>query len=120
MAVVAVPMVVVIVLTAPLLLSLYGDIYADHSSELLRVVAVAVLPRIIVVVWMSMNRVLQRLGRILAAQAVLTTAALGLSAVLVPRYGIIAVGLAHLAVQTVVAVALMPGLRKVVAGKRCR
>ena len=118
MALVAVPMVVVIVITAPMILSLYGERYADHSSDLLRVVAVAVLPRIIVVVWMSMNRVLQRLGRILAAQAVLTTAVLGLSAVLVPRHGIIAVGLAHLAVQTVVALALMPGLRKVVTGKR--
>jgi O-antigen/teichoic acid export membrane protein len=118
MVLLAAPIVVLVVVTAPLILSLYGDAYAAHSSDLLRVVAVAVLPRIVVVVWMSMNRVRQRLGRILAAQALLTTSVLGLSVVLVPRYGIIAVGLVHLAAQTVLALALVPGIRKVVAGRR--
>ncbi|OLT10049.1 hypothetical protein BJF78_29430 [Pseudonocardia sp. CNS-139] len=114
----AVPIAVVVVVAAPLILSLYGPAYAAHSADLLRLVAVAVLPRIVVVVWMSMNRVLHRLGRILAAQSVLTTAVLGLSIVLVPRYGITAVGVVHLAVQTVMALALVPGIRKVVAEGR--
>jgi O-antigen/teichoic acid export membrane protein len=117
MALLAVPLVAVIVLSAPLILSLYGDAYAANSTDLLRVVALAVLPRIVVVVWMSMNRVRQRLGRILAVQAVLTTSVLGLSVVLVPSSGILAVGVAHLAVQTVLAVALLPGIRKVVLGR---
>jgi O-antigen/teichoic acid export membrane protein len=113
---VAVPIVLAVVIVAPMILRLYGKDYAQHSSALLRVVALAVLARIVVVVWMSMNRVLQRLGRILAVQMVLTTMVLGLSALLVPRFGIIAVGIVHLAVQTAVALTLLPGLRRVITG----
>jgi O-antigen/teichoic acid export membrane protein len=116
-AMLAIPIVALIVVAAPAILSLYGETYVDRSTDLLRVVALAVLPRIVVVVWMSMNRVRQRLGRILAVQAVITTSVLGLSVVLLPEFGIIAVGFAHLAVQTVLAVALVPGIRKCVLGR---
>lgn len=108
------PIVALILISAPAILSLYGDTYVTQSTDLLRVVALAVLPRIVVVVWMSMNRVRQRLGRILAVQAAITTSVLSLSVLLLPHYGIIAVGFAHLAVQSVLAISLVPGMRRVI------
>ena len=112
-----VPVVALVLIAAPVILSLYGDAYVSHSTDLLRVVVLAVIPRIAVVVWMSMNRVRQRLGRILAVQAVITISVLSISWLLVPRYGIIAVGVTHLAVQCALAMSLLPGIRRVAIGK---
>ena len=100
-----------------MIMSLYGDAYVANSTDLLRVVVLAALPRILIVVWMSLNRVRQRLGQILAVQAVITGSVLGLSWALLPGYGIMAVGVAHLAVQCVVALALVPSVLRVVRGR---
>jgi len=115
--VLAVPLVLLLLLTAPMIMSLYGDAYVANSTDLLRVVVLAALPRILIVVWMSLNRVRQRLGQILAVQAVITGSVLGLSWALLPGYGIMAVGVAHLAVQCVVALALVPSVLRVVRGR---
>jgi O-antigen/teichoic acid export membrane protein len=108
---IAVPLVLLVCAAAPLILSLYGEAYVVHSTTMLRVVVLAVLPRIVIVVWMSLNRVRQRLGRILAVQSVLTCAVLGLSWVFLPTYGIVAIGVIHLGVQAVVAIVLVPTFR---------
>jgi O-antigen/teichoic acid export membrane protein len=113
-ALVAVPLVIVVLAGAPWILTLYGDAYAANSTDLLRVVVLAALPRIVIVVWMSLNRVRQQLGRILAVQAAITSSVLAVSWVFLPTHGILAVGVAHLVTQTVVAVALLPGLRHAV------
>jgi O-antigen/teichoic acid export membrane protein len=108
--VIALPLVLVVCAAAPLILSLYGEAYVAHSTTMLRVVVLAVLPRIVVVVWMSLNRVRQRLGRILVVQSLLTGSVLGLSWVFLPTWGILAVGTIHLAVQTLAAIVLAPAL----------
>jgi O-antigen/teichoic acid export membrane protein len=116
-ALVAVPLIAIVFAGAPLILALYGETYVEHSTELLRVVVLAVAPRIVVVVWMSLNRVRQRLGRILAVQAVLTVAVLALAWTFLPAYGILAVGIAHVGVQSVVALALLPDLRRAIRAR---
>jgi O-antigen/teichoic acid export membrane protein len=117
-AVIAVPLVALVVVAAPVILSAYGDAYVVHSTDLLRVIVLAVIPRIAIVMWMNMNRVRQRLGRILAAQGFISVSVLGLSWAFLPQYGIIAVGLAHLAVQSALAIALLPSMRRVVVSCR--
>lgn len=103
----AVPLVVLIVVAAPWILSLYGPAYAVRSTTLLRLVAVALLPRIVVVVWMTIHRVRRRVGRVLAVQLLLTAAVLGGSTIALGHHGIVAVGLINLAAQGVVAVVLL-------------
>ena len=65
LTVLTIPIVSLVFLAAYPILLLYGSSYAENGSTLLRIVAISVLPRIVVVVWMSMNRVTGQLGRIL-------------------------------------------------------
>jgi O-antigen/teichoic acid export membrane protein len=116
----AAPLVALVLALAPLILSVYGEAYAAHSTDLLRVVVLAVIPRIVIIVWMSSNRVRQHLGRILSVQALISFTVLGLSWVLLPHYGIVAVGVVHLIVQSVVAAALLPATIRTIRGRVVR
>lgn len=117
MVALAVPIVAIVLIAAPAILSLYGSSYATHSSDLLRLVALAVLPRIVVVIWMNINRIRRSVGRILLVQTVLSATVVGLSGMLVPRYGITAVGVVHLGAQSAAALILAPGVLRVLAYK---
>jgi O-antigen/teichoic acid export membrane protein len=109
-----IPIVALVLLAAYPILLLYGSSYADNGSTLLRIVAISVLPRIVVVVWMSMNRVTGQLGRILFVEVAISGAVLSLSWYLLPTHGIVGVGYAHLAAQTAAAIAVAPGIIRVV------
>jgi O-antigen/teichoic acid export membrane protein len=113
-AMLAIPLVVLVLLAAYPILLLYGGSYAENGTTLLRIVALAVLPRIVIVVWMSVNRVTGHLGRILFVEVSLSAAVLGLSWYLLPTYGIVSVGSAHLAAQIIAAAAVAPGILRVV------
>lgn len=117
-AVLAIPIVAVVVVIAPVVLSLYGADYAVEGAELLRLSALALLPRAVVVVWMSVHRVRRNLGRILAVQIFLTATTLGISWVLVPTAGIVAVGIAYLTAQCVSAAIAIPDLVRLVRSGR--
>jgi O-antigen/teichoic acid export membrane protein len=95
---------------APLLLSLYGAEYAEKATTLLRLLAVAVLPRAVVVVTLAVARVQRRMGRILAVQAATMVGVLGLCAVLVGPLGLRGVGAAWLLTQLILASVLLSGL----------
>lgn len=111
------PMIALALVLAPVFLSVYGKTYSERSTDLLRVAMLAVIPRVIIVVWMSMNRVRQRLGRIPVVQAFISIPVLTLSWLLLPMFGIIAVGVIHLAVQSTVAMILLPGIARAIRGR---
>jgi glycosyltransferase involved in cell wall biosynthesis/O-antigen/teichoic acid export membrane protein len=101
-----------IVIGAPHLLSIFGPAYAANASGLLRFLALGLLPRGVIVLWMSTARVQNKVREIVAVQGALSVMVLGLSALLIAHFNISGVGIAYVIGQTTVALALLPRLRR--------
>ncbi len=107
-----VPVIAIILVGAPWILRIFGADYAVEGSDLLRWLALATLPNTIVVLYIALARVQNRVAGIIAVQGALCVLVLGLSFRLLPVYGIAGVGVAVLASQTVIAAGLLvPQLR---------
>jgi hypothetical protein len=98
-----VPAVALVAAGAPLLLQLFGGEYAAQGTTVLRLLALGALPNMIVMLYLSVARVRDRTGEIIAIQGAICVLTLGLSHLLLPRYGIDGVGGAWLAAQTLAA-----------------
>ena len=98
-----VPIVIGIVLIAPLILDIFGETYAAEGSDLLRVASVGLVPYAVNVLYLAVARVRGRGRVIVAIQASLTVLTLGLSVVLLPVLGIVGAGIAWTAANTMVA-----------------
>lgn len=101
------PLVLAIVVAAPLILWAFGEQYVAEATTLLRLLALGALPFTITVVYLSLARVLYLVRRIVIVQATLCALVLGGSYLLLPHYGITGVGIAWLASQTIVASTLL-------------
>jgi O-antigen/teichoic acid export membrane protein len=111
-----IPLVVIILLGAPLILLLFGRDYANEGAMLLRLLALSAIPNVIVVLYVSLARVENRVRGIVMVQGALCVLVLSMSYVLLQTFGITGVGLAWLASQTVVAVFLwLTRLRSILA-----
>jgi O-antigen/teichoic acid export membrane protein len=111
-----IPLVVIILLGAPLILLLFGRDYANEGATLLRLLALSAIPNVIVVLYVSLARVENRVRGIVMVQGALCVLVLSMSYVLLQTFGITGVGLAWLASQTVVAVFLwLTRLRSILA-----
>jgi O-antigen/teichoic acid export membrane protein len=104
------PGVMLLWLAAPLLLTVFGKGYAQSSATLLRLLLLAVLPKLLVAIFVAVSRVQKRVGRIIVVQALTSTLVLSLSLAFVGRLGILGVGVAYLISQAVVAAAVLPSL----------
>lgn len=102
-----VPLVGLVWLAAPYVLRAFGPSYAAEGSALLRWLALAVLPNGLVSLGVSVVRIQNRPGAIILVQGAQCGLILGLSAVLLPFYGITGVGIACLVGQTAVAAGLL-------------
>ena len=98
-----VPIVIVIVIAAPVILQVFGPAYAAEGTAPLRLMALAVLPYGIEVVFFAFLRIHARSREILIIQASLAVLVLGLSWVLIRPFGIVGVAIAWLAAHGVVA-----------------
>jgi O-antigen/teichoic acid export membrane protein/thymidylate kinase len=107
MARLLVPAVVLVVAVAPLLLTVLGEEYAEGGTLLLRLLALAVIPYAINTVFFSTARIRRRTGEIVLVQGAIAATVIGLSYVLLPRYGVPGVGAAWLTAQSAVAVVLL-------------
>ena len=101
------PIVAVIAVGAPWLLRLFGPTYALQGTGLMRWLALAALPNVIVVLALSIARVQHRSGWVIFVQGTVCLLALGISYALLPTYGIAAVGWAWFASQTLTAAILV-------------
>lgn len=113
-----VPMVLVVMVAAPFILSIFGRGYAEEGATLLRLIALSTIPNIATAVYLSVARVQRRMASIVGVQGALCILTLSLSYWLLNGYGITAVGVAMLASQTIVATfvvvtRLRPLLKKV-------
>ena len=105
-----VPATFVVVVAAPYILRVFGHEYAAEGTTLLRLLALATVPNVIVALGLSVARI-QHSGRmVLWTQGALCVSTLGLSLALLPPLGIDGVGLAVLVSQTMVAAWLALGM----------
>ncbi|MDT5038134.1 MAG: hypothetical protein QOE03_3319 [Micromonosporaceae bacterium] len=101
---------VALVVAAPVVLGLQGAAFAAGGTPLLRVVALS-FPATAVIVFTTGYALLERrLWRLVAIRTPAAVCFLGGAALLLPRLGVVAVGIAYVTVQTIVAAALLPGL----------
>ncbi|MEU1214665.1 lipopolysaccharide biosynthesis protein [Streptomyces sp. NPDC005790] len=117
MTVLLVPVVVVLVLFAPQILAPFGADYADHGTLVLRLLAAAALPRVVVELYIGVLRVQGRTGALAALQGAMCTLVLGSAGVLLGPMGIAGAGWAMLIAMTAVAAVSALGLRSALTGR---
>jgi O-antigen/teichoic acid export membrane protein len=113
-----VPATAVMVVGAPIFLRLFGHAYSANGTHLLRLLALSSVPFVANAIYVSVARVRRAMSHVvlvLGAQCVLV---IGLTFPLLDLFGIVGVGLASLAAQMIVAMAisvprLVPLLRDV-------
>ncbi|MFI6296406.1 lipopolysaccharide biosynthesis protein [Nonomuraea sp. NPDC050790] len=111
------PLVLAATLLAPVALLLFGEGYAQHAADLMRLIALAALPRAVVELYLGALRALRRAGMIVFVQFGMAVMAIGGAQLLLPVHGITGVGIAILASQTITAVAVLPGLWRIASGR---
>ncbi|GGR67923.1 lipopolysaccharide biosynthesis protein [Streptomyces roseolus] len=116
MVLLLVPVVLVLVLFAPLILAPFGQGYTDNGSLVLRLLAAGALPRVAVELYIGVLRVQGRTGMLAAVQGAMCVLVLGSAAVLLGPLGIAGAGAAVLGGMTVMALVCVPGLRAVLKG----
>ncbi|MEU5208471.1 hypothetical protein [Streptomyces sp. NPDC020742] len=102
--------VVLLVVTAPWLLSVFGPEYAREATGVLRLLALSALPNLLLNVAIDVARAHRRLAWAVALQATLCALVLGLTVWLIPRYGITGVGAAWLLAECALALPLLIAL----------
>jgi O-antigen/teichoic acid export membrane protein len=105
-----VPITLILLAGAPYILRAFGPSYASEGATLLRLLAVASIPSVIVALGLSVARIQQKGRAVLWVQAVQCFLTLGLTYLLLPRVGIDGVGIAWLVSQAVLALWLMLGI----------
>ncbi|WSJ48010.1 lipopolysaccharide biosynthesis protein [Streptomyces sp. NBC_01317] len=117
MAVLLVPVVLVLVVFAPQVLAPFGPDYAEHGTTVLRLLAAAALPRVVVELYIGVLRVQGRTGMLAVLQGAMCLLVLGSAMFLLGPTGISGAGLAMLGSMTLVALVAAPGLRAALSGR---
>lgn len=108
-----VPIIVVAVAAAPLILRIFGESFAAEGTLLLRLMALAVLPRVLIEIYLSALRAQSQVRKLAALQIGLAAMVLASIAVLFPFAHVEAVGYGMLISQTVIALVIFGKLRKI-------
>lgn len=108
-----VPVVVAVVAFAPYGLAVLGGGYAAEGARLLRLLALAALPKVLIELYLGVLRAQSRTHLVAAVQVARGILVLGLAFTLTGVVGIGGAGLAVLAGQLALAAAVVPGLRRV-------
>ncbi|MFJ8593146.1 lipopolysaccharide biosynthesis protein [Streptomyces sp. NPDC093598] len=111
MTLLLVPVVLVLVVFAPYILTPFSPDYAEHGSTVLRLLALGALPRVVVELYIGVLRVQGRTGVLAALQGSMCALVLGSAAVLFTPSGIAGAGWAVLLSMTLIAVVATAGLR---------
>lgn len=117
-ALIVVPGVAVVVVVAPWLLGLLGPGYAAQGTTLLRLVALSALPHLVTGLYVNLARARRAIRSVILTYAALGAGVVGLTALLVPRWGVTGAGAAWLLTQTALAAVLaVTGLRDLWIGR---
>jgi O-antigen/teichoic acid export membrane protein len=101
------PSVLIAVVLAPEVLSLFGGNYAEEGTTLLRLLALGALPYFVLMLALSVARIERRLRPAVLAWAVQAILALGMAAPLLDALGVTGAGVAWLASQCLVAAGVL-------------
>lgn len=101
------PMAALTALIAPLALLVFGQEYADAGTNLLRLLAVGAIPNVIVALGIGVARIEHRGGFVVVVQGIQFAIVLGLSALLIPDIGVVAVGWTWTGAQFLLALAML-------------
>jgi O-antigen/teichoic acid export membrane protein len=101
------PLAALTALVAPLALLVFGQAYADSGTSLLRLLAVGAIPNVIVALGIGVARIEHRGGFVVAVQGTQFALVLGLSALLLPSTGVVAVGWTWTGSQFLLALAML-------------
>ncbi|YCK35069.1 lipopolysaccharide biosynthesis protein [Actinomadura sp. ATCC 39365] len=107
------PIIVVAIIGAPLILTVFGAEFADEGSTLLRLMALAVLPRVLIEVYLSALRAQSHARTLALVQIGLAVLVLVSTVALFPRFGVNAVGYGLLCSELLVALLIFGNLRKI-------
>jgi hypothetical protein len=110
---IVVPIVTVAILAGPLILRIFGPAFAEEGTTLLRLMALAVLPRVLIEVYLSALRATSQARLLAFVQIGLAVAVLASTLALFPFFGVDAVGYGVLFSQLLVALLIFGNLRKI-------
>ena len=105
---VVLPGVMIVVIGAPIFLGLLGHGYAVHGSGLLRLVALAMPFRAVVVMFLALARLVRRVRRLVLIQVVDAVLVVGMTVPLLGSFGVDGAGLAYLGTHLVLGAVLLP------------
>jgi O-antigen/teichoic acid export membrane protein len=118
--VVLLPIVAVMALAAPRILGLFGPGYAAHGAPILELLVVATIPKTATELYLGALRAQSRTSLIAIVQAARAVLMIGLALLLTAEMGTVGTGLAVLAGQLITAIAILPGLRRILVTGRPR
>ncbi|MEV8632312.1 hypothetical protein AB0395_11720 [Streptosporangium sp. NPDC051023] len=107
-----VPIVIVTILAAPLILRVFGSGFADRGTLLLQLMSVAVLPRVLIEIYLSGLRAMGQARKLALVQVSLAVLVLTSTLLLFPQAGVNSVGYALLLSELLIAALIFPGLRR--------
>jgi len=115
-ALIVAPCVGLLIVAAHPILTIYGSQYADRATRLLGLLAIAVLPRALVLVTFSLDRLAGRVGRATMTNLILTILVLGSSWLMLTRIGLDGVALAWGGGNLVIAAVRLPTVIRAARG----
>ena len=98
-----IPMVLLLLITGPYLLHLFGKNYAAEAGILLRLLSLAILPQIVTGLYFGIARIHRSVGGVVKVHASLFVMNLALSYLFLEKFGITGVGIAWLISQLAIA-----------------
>jgi len=102
-----IPLIAGIFLFGDKILLLFGRAYSEQATQLLWILVLVTLPMTVNVLFFSVRRVQQRMGGVVAAAVWILATTLALTVVLLPRIGLLSVGIAWCVAQTSTAVVVL-------------
>lgn len=101
------PLVVVVMVFAPLILQVFGPSYATEGTATLRILALAAIPHTVILLGLVTARLQHELKAVIVIQAAISVVTLGTAVMLVERLGSFGAAVGWFAAQTIVAIALL-------------
>ncbi|WP_055698376.1 hypothetical protein [Streptomyces silaceus] len=113
MALIMLPVCGILFVTAPFVLRLFGQGYADAATPLLRWFAVGALLRVVMETYFAVQRAQSKTSGIAWLQGLLCVLVLGLTLILLPRMGLTGAGIAEISSLAVIVAIAAPKLYRV-------
>jgi O-antigen/teichoic acid export membrane protein len=120
MLIIGAPVALIAALLAPWILGLFGPGYARYGAPILVLLAAATLPRTVTEIYLGALRAQNRTSFVALVQGLRAVLVLGLALGLTKSMGIVGAGVGVLVSQVIMAIAVLPGLLKVLRADRRR